>query len=77
MIEKQVIVIWYTPDERLPEPYTLVAATISGRRGRMIYERTLCIVEWADDGCGWMPAEGPDFDELIVHAWCDLEIFKG
>lgn len=76
-IERQVIVDWYKPEEKLPEPYLTVVATISGHRGNCHYDRALALMEYADDGCGWMPTEGEDFDELTVHAWCDLDCFEG
>lgn len=45
-IERQVIVDWYKPEEKLPEPYLAVVATISGRRGHCHYDRAFALLEW-------------------------------
>ncbi len=37
MVEKQVIVQWYTPDEKLPEMDKRVVATIDGRYKNIIF----------------------------------------
>lgn len=76
-IERQVIVTWHKPEEKLPPEYVSVVATISGKRKNSIYEQAMVMMEWGDDGCGWMPVEGPDFDELTVHAWADLDSYEG
>ena len=76
MFERQVIVNWYTPEEKMPEEGTFVVVTISGRAGNVIYDHTLAIGNWFEDGLGW-EIDGEDFDELTVHAWADLEPYGG
>lgn len=81
MIERQVIVTWHTPEEKLPPEYMTVVATISGKTKRtdhdvfITYDHALAVMEWADDGCGWIKVDGPELEELIVHAWCDLDAY--
>ena len=53
IIERQVIVTWYTPEEKLPPEYQTVVVSISGHIGKTIFDHALEIAEWADDGCGW------------------------
>lgn len=77
LIERQVIVNWYTPEEKLPPEYNSVVATISGKAGNAIYENAMVMMDYAADGCGWVSSEGIEFDELTVHAWCDLEPYGG
>lgn len=71
MVEKQVIVQWYTPDEKHPKLDTRVVATIDGRYKNIIFKKALVVLEWSDD-CGWL-SDDYDFEELDVIAWCDLE----
>lgn len=75
MIERQVIVTWFTPDEKLPEDDMGVLATISGKAGNTVFEHTVVILYYSEDE-GWYSTDH-DFDLLIVHAWCDLEPYKG
>lgn len=78
LIERQVIVTWHTPDEKLPPEYNSVVATISGKAGNSIFDHAMCMMEFARDGCGWLASElDLEFDELTVHAWCDLEPYGG
>lgn len=77
MIERQVIVTWYTPEEDLPEEGEIVVATVSGMSGNVKYENTFALVEWWKDA-GWMMSEDDNqLDEFVVHAWCDLEPYGG
>ncbi len=71
VVEKKVIVQWYTPDEKLPELDTRVVATIDGRYKNIKFTNALAILEWSDD-CGWFSYDY-DFEELDVIAWCDIE----
>ena len=78
VIERQVIVTWYTPQEKLPPEFTSVVATISGRAQNAIYDHAMIMMEYASDGCGWLAADDDiEFEELTVHAWCDLEPYGG
>ena len=81
IVEKQVIVDWYVPVEKRPEEDTAVVATISGRtvasdRGEVLhFDHAIAILFWSAD-TGWYSTEY-DFELLIVHAWCDIEPYKG
>lgn len=79
VIERQVIVTWYTPKEKLPPEYMTVLATISGvgcNNGYgIMYDHALMVMEYAEDGCGWLSVDGIEFDELTVHAWADIEAY--
>lgn len=75
MIERQVFVTWYTPEEKLPPEGEITIATISGSSDNIIYDHCFALVEWWHDD-GWVLAESDAddaMDELTVHAWCDLE----
>lgn len=72
-IERQVIVTWHTPDEKLPEEGVFTIITFSGKRGSVTYDHAFGIADWDNDGEGWI-IEGIDGNEgITVHAWCDLE----
>ena len=81
IIERQVIVDWYVPVEKHPEEDIAVVATISGRttpseRGEVThFDHAIAILFW-DFEMGWYSMEY-DFELLIVHAWCDIEPYKG
>lgn len=77
MIEKQVIVNWYTPEERSPENDMAVVATISGKaRGGLNTFSHALVIMFYNEKEGWYSLEY-DFEELTVHAWCDLEEYGG
>ena len=73
--ERQVIVTWYTPEEKLPPEYISVVVSISGHVGHAHFDHALEVAEYADDGCGWMIYGMPDNEDIdiTVHAWCDIE----
>ena len=78
--ERQVIVTWYKPEEKIPPDGLIVIATISGHDGLYKgYDHCLANAEYYADE-GWF-VEGIDTDVpgswLKVHAWCDLEPYKG
>ena len=75
MKERQVIVTWYTPEEKLPSEDEIVVVTASGEDGHMKYDHALLTASFADDGCGWMFVGCSDDADLTVHAWADLEPF--
>lgn len=77
MIEQQVIVQWYTPDEKLPNEGDIVVATISGQAGCIYYDHALALVEYYKEDGWYMTDKDDEMDELTVHAWCDLEPYKG
>lgn len=74
MIERQVITCWYTPEEKFPEPDEIVVATISGKTEGIQFKHSFGLLIWT--GERWY---SPDynFEYLIVHAWCDLEVYGG
>lgn len=75
MIERQVIVTWYDPEEKLPEEDTIVIATVSGSGHGLTLSRTLLTMCYCKSE-GWY---SPDLqiDDITVHGWCDLEPYKG
>ena len=79
LVERQVFVTWHTPDEKLPPEGNFVVATISGNTRNVTFDHAMVMAEWYD-GEGWC-IEGYDFGlkgaSLTVHAWCDLEPYKG
>ena len=79
MIERQVFVTWYTPDEKLPEDECFVVVTISGKTKNITYDHALTTGQFFY-GEGWL-FEGIDPEEsdanIIVNAWCDLEPYGG
>ena len=52
MVERQTIVTWHKPEEKLPTEDTFVLVTMSGRAGHCNYIRTLKIAAWYNDGTG-------------------------
>lgn len=75
-IERQVIATWYTPEEKLPPDDYTVLLTVSGRRGNTLYDRALMIGGfWS--GEGWYTETDTELDELVVHAWCDIDPYEG
>ena len=77
MIVRQDIVTWYRPEEKLPPAFTYVVVTFSGHKGRLTYDHTLAVADWMYDEEGWRLMELDDLDDYTVHAWCDLEPYKG
>lgn len=71
VIERQVIVSWYTLAEKLPPEDNTVIATITGKSKNATYDHALVFLAWCKDE-GWYSLED-DFEELQVLAWCDLE----
>lgn len=75
MIERQIIVTWFTPSEKLPEEDIGVIATISGEAGNITFDHAIVNLYWCENE-GWYSTDF-SFSELIVHAWCDLEPYSG
>lgn len=76
MIERQTIVTWYTPREKLPKEGEIVIATISGCTKHVTYDHAFALVEWYADGLGFTLTD-IELDEFTVHAWCDLQPYGG
>ena len=74
--KRQDIVTWYTPEEKHPEVGVIVVASVSGRRGSCSYDHAIVLASWYDDGDGYM-LESEELDEYTIHAWCDLEPYRG
>ena len=73
MVERQVIVCWYTPEEKLPAEGEIVIVSISGKfNNGVLYNHAFAIAEWWDDD-GWILTDIEKPLEYTVHAWCDLE----
>ena len=76
MIERQVIVTWYTPEEKTPGEDEGVIATVSGDvNGTIIFSRAIMLMYWSKDE-GWY-SDDYNFTHLTVHAWCDLDAYEG
>lgn len=81
MIERQVIVTWYTPEEKLPPDGMSVPATVSGKSRGHRMDHALVMAEFYK-GEGWNINDYM-FDQdlkgawLKVHAWADLEPYGG
>jgi len=81
VIERKVIVTWYTPEEKLPEPDNLCVLSVSGKVNGMEWDHTYAIGSYCP-GEGWFFSDPcidteDEMDMLTVHAWCDLEPYKG
>ena len=78
LIDRQVIVTWYTPKEKLPPDGMMVVASISGKNTsqNIEYDHAIAIMEYWNDS-GWENSDGLKFRSLTVHAWADLEAYKG
>lgn len=75
LVQKQVIVQWYTPEERVPQNDFAVLATVSGKANGVEFKHALMIMIY-DTEEGWFSMEY-EFDELTVHAWCDIDPYEG
>lgn len=73
---KQVIVVWFTPEERLPKEDYITVVTFSGKDRSVSYDHALGLATWADDGCGWIIEGLSDDAEYEIHAWCDLDPYR-
>ena len=79
LVERQVIVNWYSPEEKTPpEDWDVVLCTVSGRSFGSIYDHVLALMSF-DKRTGWEHlAQGDEhIDDFVVHAWCDLDPYKG
>ena len=68
MIEKQVIVTWYSPQEKLPEEGVIVVATISGKSRNISFDHALVTAEYYE-GEGWCVE---DIDFTLKNAWIEV-----
>lgn len=75
MIERQVIVTWTKPEEKLPPEELIVVVTVSGQIRQVTYDHALMLAV-LDEREGWFFEELndiADMNQLTVHAWADLE----
>ena len=75
MIERQVIVTWYTPAEKLPPENEIVLATVSGQNGFSRWSGAFALAKYTKKD-GW---EIVDYNMTCfeVIAWCDIDVYKG
>lgn len=79
MIERQVIVTWYTPEEKLPEEDVFTIVTISGKIYNVTYDHAFAIATYYKNE-GWVFDDmllDVGKNELKVDAWADLEPYGG
>ena len=74
-VNRQVIVTWFTPEEKLPEEDIGVLATVTARANNREFVRAILTVFYCKSE-GWYELDY-GFTELTVHAWCDLEPYEG
>lgn len=74
-IERQVIVTWFTPEEKLPEEDIGVLATVTARAKNREFIRAILTVFYCKSE-GWYELDY-GFTEMTVHAWCDLDPYEG
>ena len=77
MIERQTIVTWYTPEEKMPNEGDITVVTISGKGKQITYDHAFALAEWYNDGDGWFVHDVDLLDEFTVHAWADLTPYGG
>ena len=79
LIERQVIATWYKPEEKLPpEEWDTVLLTVSGEGENVKYDHAFALGGY-DPDIGWYldGFEEKALKDFTVHAWCDLEPYKG
>ena len=75
--ERQVIVDWYPPEKHPDQEGDIVIATISGKIRGITYDHAFEKLEWWESD-GWVFTDlDASMDGITIHAWCDLEPFKG
>lgn len=74
-VNRQVIVTWFTPEEKLPPEDVGVLATVTARAKNREFIRAILTVFYCKSE-GWYELDY-GFTELTVHAWCDLEPYEG
>ena len=75
LVENQVIVQWHRSSQE-PKEGEIVVATVSYNVGSCHCDHVLEEVWWWKE-IGYELADGDDVDNLVVHAWCDLEPYGG
>ena len=75
MKERQVIVTWFTPEEKMPDEDLFYVVTFSGKDGNQHYENAIGTGAWYSDG--WYIIGLSEDADFTVHAWADLDPFGG
>jgi len=75
MIERQVIVTWHTPEEKLPPDGAIVLVTVSGKGDNVCFDHTFGLAEFYSDE-DWV-LETNLLDDFTIHAWADIEPYQG
>lgn len=72
--ERQVIVTWYTPDEKLPPEDLEMVVIFSGRYGLKEYVHALGLAWYYKDD-GWLIDDMSDEESsaMTIEAWADLD----
>lgn len=78
-IVRQQFVTWYKPDEKIPPEGHYVFVTFSGTiDGHTIYEHAPGVAAfWYEDEEWELEAPFRRIDNLVIHAWADLELYQG
>lgn len=79
LIERQTIVTWTDPADRLPADDEFVVVTVSGKFGNVTYDHAMVIANYMEEE-GWFFLDSllERFNEIVtVHAWADLEPYGG
>ena len=71
--ERQVIVTWTTPGERLPDPDMYVVVTVNAQAGGSSWENALMTGAYYDDTDEWEIVGLPEEADYEVVAWADLD----
>ncbi len=67
---------WWNPRQCKPKEGEIVVATVSYNVGSCHCDHVLEEVWWWKE-IGYELTDGDDVDNLVVHAWCDLEPYGG
>lgn len=79
LIERQVIATWYRPEEKLPpEGWDSMLLTVSGKGEHVTFDHALTLGGY-DPEIGWYlnDIDSDDLTDFTVHAWCDIDPYKG
>lgn len=72
MTQRQVIVTWFTPEEKTPPSDEAVVVSFTGRDGAKRYENALGLAYWYS---GWSVDGLSEKAKFIINAWCDLDTY--
>ena len=78
-VERQVIATWYTPQEKLPPAdWDTMLLTVSGKGEHITFDHVLKMGGF-DPATGWYldDIDSSCLKDFVVHAWCDIDPYKG